>query len=1365
MRGEKYKNLLLGRSMRLGGSFLLSALLLCLLGQPAAGANLANNLEGQWNFNENTGSTASDTSGKGHHGTIVRTGSGSPAWVSPGRSGGAALQFDGSGALGAAASTVNLGNNAALDAMPTYVLSVWAKFNAGYHGPCGGNSYANLIGRNNGSPNWSYMLYVNGAGKIRVHHRQSNGVGKLYDSASTIPINQWVHIVQVADGNRLRLYINGVEDASSATASAANTYDGTAFSLPTANTYIGQDTRECAPNATIDDATILTPLRAPGGVFGGLEYWLRSDDMLLSAGTIQAWDDVFQWHTDYDIAGPTVPTIGEGFNFHNTARFNSGYLAFTNKQLLAGAQAGEIFSMVQTLRGLGQSGGYPYEFGGGGSATTWQYDHSSNEILTGFGNTVRRAWDPRTAPAGGPTRSVNDPLIYNELSKPGEWTARFNGLTNFTTATNTVNFDTSPSGHTYIGAAHNSRFVDGNLSEVIAFRRDLSPADRDRVQSYMAVKYGMTLGTTSSPLNYKASNDTAIWTGSATYQNNITGIGRDDISMLNQKQSKSENPTGLVTIGHGNTIAVDNASNSNNFTDDRDFLLFGDNNGNLAWSATGAPAGQQKLGRVFRVQNTGSVGSVKVQVPGNSSSLVTKLPSEVTAVYLLVDTDEDFSSGATATLMTLNGTDWEANSVLANGSYFTFSTDIMPPPDMTATTDSGSSNTDNITNDTTPTFTGICADGQTVTLRIDGAVIAPTATCTSGSYTITPSVPIAEGNHTITAGDPVSASLAFTIDTTEPLPSMPDMLAATDSGASNGDDLTNDTTPTFAGTCTDGRTVTLYVDGAAIAPTAICTSGVYVITPSTALAEGIRAITTTQGVDIAGNTSAQTAPLNVTIDITPPPAPVITGPADGAATNDTTPTFSGTGEEGATVTVEDATGAVICTSVVTSGAWSCAPTTPLTGGAHSFKASQTDVAGNTGPESTPNAVTIDTSLPAPPVIKTPANGTITQDTMPFIVGTGIPNATLHLVIDGGTPIDISVDSAGNWSYTPLSPLSEGPHNLVATQTTPAGTTSGVSATNNFTIDITSPAAPVITSPSNGEELNIETPNILGTGEPYAKVEVKDEHGNVLCKATVTSSGTWSCVSAPLAEGTHTLSATQTDQAGNTSDPSTETTVIIKVNTDGAASALEDGAPNNGDGNGDGVKDSEQGNVTSIPNPVTGGYVTLEVISDSCQRVRNLQVIPQSSVASDQGRPYPVGLFDYTFDCYAPGAQAQVALYLNKAYDTSQWEWRKFNSVVKSFSTIANVSYGTANIGGSTITTATFTVKEGASLDEDAKTNGTFVDPSGPAIAPANSENLPNTGQNLRIILIVAALLVVASGVILWVFMKKKKAKKKTPTGK
>src|SRR5207248_2083017 len=194
-------------------------------------------------------------------------------------------------------------------------------------------------------------------------------------------------------------------------------------------------------------------------------------------------------------------------------------------------------------------------------------------------------------------------------------------------------------------------------------------------------------------------------------------------------------------------------------------------------------------------------------------------------------------------------------------------------PDMTAASDSGSSSTDNLTNVTTPTFTGTAEAGSTVQLFRGGSTLIGTGTADgSGNWTITSSA-LTDGTYSITAkatdvvGNVSSASgvLSITIDTTPPssAPTTPDMAAASDSGSSSTDNITNVTTPAFSGTAESGSTVTLFSDGghagsgtaAAYSNSAITTS---------ALTAGTHSITA-KATDVAGNVSSASAALSITI--------------------------------------------------------------------------------------------------------------------------------------------------------------------------------------------------------------------------------------------------------------------------------------------------------------------------------------------------------------------------------------------------------------------------------------------------------------------------------------------------------------------
>jgi hypothetical protein len=207
--------------------------------------------------------------------------------------------------------------------------------------------------------------------------------------------------------------------------------------------------------------------------------------------------------------------------------------------------------------------------------------------------------------------------------------------------------------------------------------------------------------------------------------------------------------------------------------------------------------------------------------------------------------------------------------------------DTTPPgvpsvPDLAAASDAGASSTDNITNVTTPTFTGTAEAGATVTI-FDAATAVGSGVATGGNWSVAAST-LTAGAHSITAkatdlaGNQGSASpaLSVTLDTTPPgVPSTPDLDAASDSGVSNIDNTTSDATPTFTGTADAATAVTIYDLAAAVGSTATPT-GSWSVTTSP-LTSALHSVTV-KATDTAGNTSAPSTALLVTIDTTGPTA-------------------------------------------------------------------------------------------------------------------------------------------------------------------------------------------------------------------------------------------------------------------------------------------------------------------------------------------------------------------------------------------------------------------------------------------------------------------------------------------------------------
>ena len=122
------------------------------------------------------------------------------------------------------------------------------------------------------------------------------------------------------------------------------------------------------------------------------------------------------------------------------------------------------------------------------------------------------------------------------------------------------------------GVNGNDRYFYGIMGDLIMYDRALPTADRQKVQTYLGVKYGITLQH-----NYIASNDATIWdiAANAAYHNDVAAIGRDDASLLSQLQSGSENAGALVTMGLDSISAGGNATHGSSFATDLSFIVWG----------------------------------------------------------------------------------------------------------------------------------------------------------------------------------------------------------------------------------------------------------------------------------------------------------------------------------------------------------------------------------------------------------------------------------------------------------------------------------------------------------------------------------------------------------------------------------------------------------------------------------------------------------------------------------------------------------------------------------------------------------------------------------------------------------------------
>jgi hypothetical protein len=1135
---------------------------------------------------------------------------------------------------------------------------------------------------------------------------------------------------------------------------------------------------------------VVTPTTGPGGVTANLAEWKRADNGVTTSGsTVTAWAD--QASNTYSVSSlGSDPVLNpNGGNFNPSVDFTSangnklGYSTVTS--VMDGTANFTVFTTA-SKNGASRSGILS------SSLANDAFAYGIWNAPTLMGSNVGSLFYV------SPTNTVTDNKVRtHSVSRSGNTFQHYiNNTTDGPSDTNTISFATGTANR-QLGNENRpgsgtptDDFHNGKISEVIVYSTDLSTTDRQKVDSYLATKYGQTLNadanglgiTQAAPTNYLASDSSVYWsaTTNAGYAYNITAIGRDDNTALNQKQSFNDNAYSLVTVGRGG-ISTTNAGNTNTFSNDKSYFAFGANASAILWSQSGAPANREVLGMRFKAQSTNYTQTTVVSVPDNSSARSFKLPAENSTVYMLIDTDGDgdFTTGSpTESAMTQNGTEWVSPAVtIPNGAVFGFATQVSgggavgsvpSTPNMAASSDSGSSNTDNITNDTTPTFDGTCTTGETVSIYVNGTVIAPTQVCASGAYSITPTTALPSGNHAITASasnvngaSAQSAALNITIDATNPTP-------AVVTAPSTATTLT----PTISGTGTNGDTVTLRNSSNTIiggCQNVVVTAGAWSCTPTSGLVNGANSVTPTTA-DTAGNTATGTA-FNIAITTgggpsapaAPTTAPNMLAATDTGAsnsdniTNDTTPTFDGTCTNGETIKVYVDGVAILPTQVCAGGVYSITPTTALTSGNHAVTLTTANATGES-PQSPALTITIDSTAPLAP---TGSTTTPTNDTTPTFTGTGENGATVE-VKNGATTICTAVVSGGSWSCTPATAMTDGAYTLAVTQIDVAGNTSPAGSVA-VTIDTTAPVAPVMSTPTTGTTTTSDMPTFTGTGENGATVTVRNEFGTVVCIAVV-AAGAWSCTPTQgQGEGTHVYKASQTDASGNASPASTGNTITLDINSDGSSTADENAGPNSGDANGDGILDSRQQNVSAKRNPnLNNAYVTLEVdAASSCPDIRNYEFKAESQLSSqDSLFEYPLGLYGLQLRCNAPGGSANVTILLDKQYDTSKWVYRKYNSVTNQYRDVSSaITYGTRTVGGVTVTTIRFNAVDGGAMDEDGIANGQITDPNGPAISSvlptpiANAAGgLANTGSNL---LAYSLLPLLAFGTVVFVSKKRK----------
>lgn len=435
-------------------------------------------------------------------------------------------------------------------------------------------------------------------------------------------------------------------------ATVGNLTDASCTQLTVGGSNYAPSTTNPAGNGTIAMCV------APGGVGSGLETWLRADLGTVGGPALTGWNNQASGAATTLNGNPNIVTNNASYNYNPYIDFAgpagtllSGVAA--NRQcVLLNSYAGmdgpsyksfffafqlndltRVNTHVATVRDV--TWGFPVNgtlHGGlsGANATLMESGYDA----TDFGlSSAAGTWQRNQVNIGSDAvHSSTKHILSANCTSGGS-----------TTVNAFLGGQNDDAGGGFVG---HPRDWKGPAAEVIGFTNSLTATERQRVDSYLAIKYGITL-----PNNYLSTTGATIFTVAAPYNNNIIGIGRDDNEALTQKQSHYDNDLVRLFLG---TLAAMNASNVSTFSVDNSYVVMGDNNGaHCATAASNAemPTGLasctlfSRLEKEWKVQRTNMAQTYNMSV----SLAACGAPGSVNTAHLrlLVDDDGNFANGGT----------------------------------------------------------------------------------------------------------------------------------------------------------------------------------------------------------------------------------------------------------------------------------------------------------------------------------------------------------------------------------------------------------------------------------------------------------------------------------------------------------------------------------------------------------------------------------------------------------------------------------------------------------------------------------------------------------------------------------------------
>jgi hypothetical protein len=585
----------------------------------------------------------------------------------------------------------------------------------------------------------------------------------------------------------------------------------------------------------------------------------------------------------------------------------------------------------------------------------------------------------------------------------------------------------------------------------------------------------------------------------------------------------------------------------------------------------------------------GSSGDVVVS--GGTLSAISG--SGLTRTATFTPTASADNGTASITVASASYTDAAGNNGGA-GTTPSLSFDTLAPSQTVASlvfsADTGVSASDFITKtaaqDISGTLSANLGTGESVEVSLDNGSSWTAASATVGTNSWTLNGQTLSASNTLkvrvvdSAGNASTPySQAYVLDTTAPATTVATALFSADTGALNNDFITQTAAQNISGMLSanlaSGEMVEVSFDNGSSWTTASATLGskLWALNSQTLSGSDTLKVRVT---DTAGN-SGTAFSHTYSIDTAPPAAPsapdlTVGDDTGSSSTDDTTsiasPTFSGTAEANATITLYDSDGTTPLGTATANGSgnWTLTPTTPLGEGVHMLTVKATDLAGNEGSASKSLSVTIDTQATTTLVDSVKFSNDTGSSAVDFITKTAAQtiSGTIDTNLAADETVQVSLDNGSTWQDASgtvgqknwsLSGITLSSSNTLKVRVIDLAGNAGTAAKQAYVLDQSAPTAstPDLATASDSGVSNTDnntsntTPMFTGTVEAGAIVTLYDG-ATLLDSITADGSGNWSIPSPMLGDGTHQITIKVTDTAGNVSSASS----ILTVNIDTVA---------------------------------------------------------------------------------------------------------------------------------------------------------------------------------------------------------------------